>query len=174
MNSRYIIQQAINFLVYILLQIFIVRNLVVFDVGFSFVYVAFLLLLPIEAATVTCMLLGFSTGLIVDIFYNTFGIHAAACVFIMYIRRYWIGALTPRGGYDIGTTPSPRAMGLSWFITYAVPLILVHHAVIFFIEVGGFDLFYYTLIKVLASTAFTFVLVTVIQYIIHSPRKTVL
>ncbi|MEK6477747.1 Rod shape-determining protein MreD [Catalinimonas sp. 4WD22] len=174
MNSRYLIPQAINFVVYILLQVFIVRNLVLFDVAFCFVYIAFLLLLPIEAAAVTCMLLGFATGLVVDIFYNTFGIHAAACVFIMYIRRYWISALTPRGGYDIGMTPSPRAMGLRWFITYAIPLIFVHHATVFFVEIGGFSLFYYTLIKALASTAFTFILVTVIQYIIHTPRRTVL
>lgn len=174
MNSRYILQQGVNFIVYILLQIFIVRNLVVFDVAFSFVYVAFLLLLPIEAATITLMLLGFTTGLVVDMFYNTFGIHAAACVFIMYIRRYWIDALTPRGGYDIGAIPSPIMMGFRWFTTYALPLILVHHAIIFFIEYGGFDLFYYTSVKVLASTAFTFTLVTVIQYIIHTPRRTVL
>jgi hypothetical protein len=174
MNSRYILQQGLNFVVYILLQIFIVRNLVVFDVAFCFVYVAFLLLLPIEAATITIMLLGFATGLTVDIFYNTFGIHAAACVFIMYIRKYWIGALTPRGGYDLGMIPSPIAMGFTWFSTYALPLILVHHAIIFFVEFGGFDLLYYTSVKVLASTVFTFILVTVIQYIIYTPRRTVL
>jgi hypothetical protein len=160
--------------VYVLLQIFIVRNLVLFDVAFSFIYVAFLLLLPFELATITCMLLGFGTGLLIDAFYNTFGIHAAACVFIMYIRRYWINVLTPRGGYELGMAPGPHSMGLRWFITYALPLILVHHSILFFVEIGGFELFYYTLIKILSSALFTFVLITVIQYIIHTPRRTVL
>ncbi|MFP4089146.1 MAG: Rod shape-determining protein MreD [Cyclobacteriaceae bacterium] len=172
--NRFVLPQVLNFIVYVLLQVFIVRNLVLFDVAFSFIYVAFLLLLPLELATITCMLLGFGAGLLIDMFYNTFGIHAAACVFIMYARRYWIDVLTPRGGYEIGMTPSPRSMGLRWFTTYALPLILVHHTIIFFVEIGGFELFYYTLIKVLASTLFSFVLITVIQYIIHAPRKSVL
>ncbi len=174
MNSRHMLPQALNFIVYLLLQILIVRNLVLFDVSFCFLYLGFLLLLPIEAGVIVCMLLGFSVGLLVDIFYNTFGIHAAACVFVMYIRQYWIEAVTPRGGYDLGITPSPKVLGLQWFITYALPLTLIHHLLIFFIEMGSFDLFYFTFIKVLASTAFTLVMVIVIQYILHSSRRPVL
>lgn len=174
MNSRYILPQTLNFIVYLVLQIILVRNLVLFDVSFCYLYLGFLLLLPIETSVITCMFLGFSVGLLVDIFYNTFGIHAAACVFVMYVRHYWIGTITPRGGYDLGVTPTPQALGLRWFITYTFPLILVHHALIFFIEMGSFALFYYTLIKVVASTAFTLVMVIVIQYILQSSRRPVL
>ncbi len=174
MNSRYILPQAINFIVYMLLQLVLVRNLVLFDVSFCYLYLGFLLLLPIEAGVVTCMLMGFSVGLFVDVFYNTFGIHAAACVFVMYTRHFWIKAITPRGGYDLGVMPIPQDLGMRWFVTYAFPLILVHHALIFFIEIGGFALFYYTLIKVVASTAFTLIMVIVIQYILQSSRRPVL
>lgn len=174
MNSRYIPAQVLNFIVYLTLQILVVRNLVLFDISFCYLYIGFLLLLPIEAGVILCLLLGFGTGLLVDIFYNTFGIHAAACVFIMYIRRYWLQAVTPRGGYDLGIIPSPHILGLRWFLTYSIPLTMIHHALIFFIEMGGFDLFYFTLIKVIASTAFTLLMVIVVQYILHSSRKPVL
>lgn len=174
MNSRHLLPQAINFLVYIVLQIVLVRNLVLFDVSFCYIYLGFLLLLPIEASVITGMFLGFSVGLLVDIFYNTFGIHAAACVFVMYVRHYWIDVLTPRGGYELGVTLTPQALGLQWFVTYALPLTLVHHTLIFFIEMGSFALFYYTMIKVVASSVFTMIMITVIQYILQSSRRPVL
>lgn len=171
MNSRHLLPQALNFIVFFIIQVLIVRKLVLFDIAFSYVYLAFLLLLPIELSAITAMLLGFATGLLVDIFYNTFGIHAAACVFIMYIRKFWIDFLTPRGGYDIGSIPSPRSQGLQWFMTYAFPLLLVHHILIFFIEVGGFQLFSHTILKATASAAFSLILILVIQYIIYSSSR---
>ncbi len=174
MNSRYFLPQTLNFIVYLVLQILIVRNLVLFEVSFCYLYVGFLLLLPFETSAMLCMVLGFAVGLVVDIFYNTFGMHAAACVFVMYVRQYWIGSIMPRGGYDAGVTPSPRALGLRWFITYAFPLTLLHHLLLFFIEIGSFDLFYFTFVKALASTVFTLVMVVVIDYILQSSRRPIL
>ena len=175
MNSRQVFPQVLNFFVYLVIQIIIVRNLVLFDVAFCYVYIAFILLLPIEVGGITAMLLGFASGLLVDAFYNTFGIHAAASVFIMFIRQRWLTFLTPRGGYDIGTASTPQALGLRWFVTYAFPLIFIHHALIFFIEVADFQLFSFTLAKILASAIFTLIMVTIIQYILYSSsRRTVL
>ncbi|MEM8965934.1 MAG: Rod shape-determining protein MreD [Bacteroidota bacterium] len=169
--NRHLLPQALNFVIFFIIQILVVRKLVLFDVAFCYVYLAFLLLLPIELSVMTAMLLGFITGLFVDIFYNTFGIHAAACVFIMYIRKLWIDFLTPRGGYDIGSIPSPRSQGLQWFLTYAFPLLLIHHILIFFIEIGGFQLFSYTVLKAIASTGFSLIMILVIQYIIYSSSR---
>ena len=169
--NRHLLPQALNFVIFFIIQILVVRKLVLFDVAFCYVYLAFLLLLPIELSVMTAMLLGFITGLFVDIFYNTFGIHAAACVFIMYIRKLWIDFLTPRGGYDIGSIPSPRSQGLQWFLTYAFHLLLIHHILIFFIEIGGFQLFSYTVLKAIASTGFSLIMILVIQYIIYSSSR---
>lgn len=175
MNSRQLLPQILNFLVYIIIQILVVRNLVLFDTAFCYVYIAFILLLPIEVGVMTAMLFGFASGLLVDAFYNTFGIHAAASVFIMFIRPRWLTFLTPRGGYDIGIAPTPQTLGLRWFVTYAFPLIFIHHALIFFIEVADFQLFSFTLAKILASAIFTLIMITIIQYILYSSsRRTVL
>ncbi|MEM6840748.1 MAG: Rod shape-determining protein MreD [Bacteroidota bacterium] len=169
--NRHLIPQAFNFIIFFIIQILVVRKLVLFDVAFCYVYLAFLLLLPIELSVITAMLLGFTTGLLVDIFYNTFGIHAAACVFIMYIRKLWIDFLTPRGGYDMGSIPSPRSQGFRWFLSYAFPLLLIHHTLIFFVEIGGFQLLSYTVLKVIASTGFSLIMILVIQYIIYSSSR---
>ncbi|MEO0332548.1 MAG: Rod shape-determining protein MreD, partial [Bacteroidota bacterium] len=70
--NRHLLPQALNFVIFFIIQILVVRKLVLFDVAFCYVYLAFLLLLPIELSVMTAMLLGFITGLFVDIFYNTF------------------------------------------------------------------------------------------------------
>lgn len=177
MNSRQLLPQVLNFFVYIVIQIIVVRNLVLFDVAFCYVYIAFILLLPIELGVMSAMLLAFGSGLLVDVFYNTLGIHAAASVFIMFIRQRWLVFLTPRGGYDIGVAATPQALGLRWFVTYAFPLVLIHHSLIFFIEVATLQLFSYTLAKIFASAIFTLLMIVVIQYILYSSsrsRRTVL
>ncbi|MGB3851610.1 MAG: Rod shape-determining protein MreD [Tunicatimonas sp.] len=175
MNSRQLLPQVLNFLVFTILQIMVVRNLVLYDTAFCYVYVAFILLLPIETGVVTAMLLGFVSGLLVDAFYNTLGIHAAASVFIMFIRPRWLTFLTPRGGYDIGAVPTPQALGLRWFATYAFPMLLIHHALIFFIEAANLQLFGLSLAKIFTSAIFTLLMIVIIQYILSSSsRRTVL
>ncbi|MDQ3395972.1 MAG: Rod shape-determining protein MreD [Bacteroidota bacterium] len=128
-------------------------------------------MLPFEAGRITLMLIGFATGFVVDIFYDSLGIHAAACVLLMYVRPMWINLITPRGGYELEMRPTLSHMGLQWFSTYIVPLIFVHHFALFFIETGGINLIFYTGLKTIASVAFTFIIIIVVQYLFYSSRK---
>lgn len=173
MQGLSIIAQVIYFLIYLVLQVVLMENVVLFDVAFCFLYVGFLLMLPFEAGTIRLMLMGLAMGLCVDIFYNSFGIHAAASVFIMYIRPYVVSAIAPRGGYETGMTPKLKVMGIEWFSAYSLILIFLHHLLLFFIEAGGFEMFFYTLIKVIASTLFTFVVILIIQYLFYSSKRSI-
>jgi len=163
--NRYTIYKIVSFFVYLLAQALIFNKVVLFGTAYSFIYIGFLLTLPIELAVIPGMLIGMSLGLGVDAFTNTFGLHAAASVLIMYFRPMFLSGLTPQGGYPAGALPRPNILGLTWFATFALPLIFIHHAVIFFVEYGSFDLFWSTLLKVLASTGYSFVLIAVIQYL---------
>lgn len=166
-----IVRQALTFIVYILAQVWFFRNMVLFDAAFCMMYVGFLLLLPIELGTLTLMAIGFLTGVAIDAFYNSLGIHAAACVFIMYIRNRWLGAITPQGGYDPGALPTVYLQDIQWFTIFALPLIFFHHAVVFFIEAAGFGLFGYTIWKTILSTFFSFFVVVIIQYLFYKKRR---
>ena len=116
------------------------------------------------------MIAGFAMGFMVDIFYDSLGLHAFACVFVMYVRNYWLASITPQGGYDTNDTPSISAHGTQWFLVYTIPLVFMHHAVLFFIEAGGFGMFWFTLWKVITSTIFTTVVTLVVQYLFPSGR----
>lgn len=171
MNNQHIPGLIVSFFIYLLLQVFLVRNLILFDVAFCYIYVAFILLLPFDIGAILLMILGFISGLVVDIFYDTLGIHAAASVFIAFIKPHWTKAIPPRGGYEMGMKPTIKIMGASWFLTYAVPLIFIHHLVIFFVEAGGMHLFGFTFVKVIFSSILTFIVLVILQYLFYQKRR---
>lgn len=142
----------------LIFQVAIGQNLILFNSAFCFVYILGLLMLPVDLNDVPALLIGFFVGISMDLFYNTGGMHIAAAVFVMFIRRHWLNLVTPQGGYDMGVSPSLEIGGIIWFVGYALPLIVVHHAVLFFLESYGFNAFWFTLKKVLFSSIFTFVL----------------
>ena len=165
MNRGYVIL-LLSFLGYLLLQVLIFRNVALFDMSFCFVYVAILLLFPLETNRIVFLATGFFTGLLVDVFYNSLGIHAFAGVFLCYIRYYWLQLITPQGGYESNMSPTLHAMGFTWFFTYALPIIFLHQIILFYVEIG-FDHFWFTFLKVLLSTLFTFTVVVLIQALFY-------
>lgn len=173
MQGISIIAQVFYFMIYLVLQVVLMQNIVLFDVAFCFLYVGFLLMIPFEAGVIRLMVLGFLMGLSVDIFYNSLGIHAAASVLIMYLRPYVISVMAPRGGYEAGMTPKLKVMGMEWFAVYSLTLIFIHHLVLFFVEAGGFEMFFYTLLKAAASSLFTFAVILIIQYLFYSSKRSI-
>ena len=162
---------VIFFVVYLLLQVMLFKQLVLFNTAFCFVYVAFILLLPIETNLLVLMGVAFLLGFMVDIFYDSLGLHAMSLVLLAYIRNYWLGTITPQGGYDAGEGPTLAANGFQWFIVYTLPLIFIHHFVLFFTEAGGFGIFWYTMWKALSSLVFTTAVIAFLQYFSFDNRR---
>jgi len=169
--SRSSIILIISSFLYLAFQLVFLKNAVLFHSAFCFVYIAFLLLLPVETSAVFLMMTGFVIGIFVDMFYDSLGLHALACVAIMYIRNLWLARLTPQGGYDSGVFPDVTTNGLQWFLTYSIPLIFIHHAILFFTEVGGFQYFGFTLLKIFFSTLFTVLVILIIQYLFPGTKR---
>ncbi|MCR9249762.1 MAG: hypothetical protein NXI20_05030 [bacterium] len=159
-----------NFLVYVVLQILFINKLVLFDKAFCFFYIGFLLFLPHNVSRVYQLILGFSIGLIVDMFFDTIGIHAASSVFIMFLRPLWIN-ITSGGSLDDGETISTRNLGFTTFVTYLTPMVFIHHLTVFVIEGYGFSGFWMILGKVFFSTLFTVAVLSIIQLIMLPTKK---
>jgi hypothetical protein len=144
---------------------------VLFNTAFCFIYIAFILLQPVETKPVMLMLSAFALGLLTDMFYDHAGMHAAATVATAYVRNYWLAALNPQGGYDAGASPTLPNYGLIWFISYAWPLIFIHHVILFFIEAGGFGYTGLTLAKTFASVLFSGVVLLLHQFFFYSKTR---
>jgi hypothetical protein len=168
--SRNRIIQLISFFIYLFYQVLILKNIVLFNTAFCFLYVAYLFFLPVESNPLFLMTAGFLMGAAIDIFYDSLGLHAFACVFVMYVRNYWLSLITPQGGYDSGDTPSIATHGMQWFLVYTIPLVFLHHLILFFVEAGGFGMFWFTLWKTITSTLFTAIVTLIVQYLFPSGR----
>ena len=85
--SRSGIFYFLSFFIYLVLQVLLFKSLVLFNTAFCFLYVAFILFLPIEFSTLALMFIGFGLGFMVDIFYDSLGLHAFTLVLIAYVRN---------------------------------------------------------------------------------------
>lgn len=164
MTFREIASSVFLFLLYLILQILLVRNLVLFDYAFCFVYIACILLLPNETSLTLLLVIAFVTGIIVDTFYDTLGMHAAASVLMAYCRPLIVRAQIDVPGLETRIEFSLKQLGVWPFFRYVLILALIHHSALFFIEASSLSLFIPTLIRVVASTLFTTVSIVLIQF----------
>lgn len=164
MTLREILVLVSLFFLYLFLQILIVRNLVLFDYGFCFLYVACILLMPNEMGQTWLLLLAFTTGVIVDTFYNTLGIHAAATVLMTYLRPLIVRVQMSQRIQEARLEFTLQELGFSDFFKYVFVLVFIHHSALFLIEAGNLRLLLPTALRTLASALFTTLSITLIQF----------
>lgn len=147
-------------LVLLLLQ-FLVFNRISFS-GFvnPYVYIMFILILPYEIKKWQLLVLGFVTGLIIDMFMNTLGLHAAATLVAAFVRT-----LTSEIDFPKFRSPGSTVIFVR-FARYVLLLVLIHHTVLFFMEAFTFNHLFLTLLRVVLSTFFTTVFILILTPIL--------
>ncbi len=166
MNLSEIIRYGLWFALYMALQVFLLRNLVLFDYGFCFIYVAGILLLPAHYNSTIVLILSFLTGIVLDFFYNTFGLHAAAMVLVAYLRPYWIDLHLEFKDSERDEISLPN-LRVGRFVTFLLPLIFIHHAVLFLVELSHFGLILQALARIAASSFFTLAAIILSQLFVR-------
>lgn len=162
-----IINNITRFIILVLLQVLIVQNIHLGSYIVMFPYVLFILLLPFETPRLFLLAFAFITGLVIDMFYDTIGMHAAACTLMAFTRYYLLKFIAPRDGYEQGLQPNIEDMGAQWFITYAGVLILTHHLLFFYLEIFRWNEFFKTFLRVILSSIGTFVFIYTIQFLFY-------
>lgn len=168
---RLLLMQLFRFGLYGGLHVLLVSRLVLFEMGWCFFYLGFLLFLPIGTPIVLQLLLSFAMGLTMDIFYDTGGVHAAAAVLLGFTRPWVLRLLTPRDGYDNSDSVNVHQMGWQWFSVYLTLLVLLHHAAFFLLELGSFRHIGLTLGKVVVSALFTWLALLIVQLLFFPVRR---
>lgn len=159
-------KNIIRFFILILVQIFIFNNIHLSGFIVPYVYILFILLLPFETPGWILLVTAFITGLFIDIFMDTLGMHTIACVSMAFIRPFVLNIIAPREGYETGTKPRAAYFGALWFIKYAAFLIFVHHFILFYVEVFHFGTFFITFLRVVFSSAITLLLIVLSQFFV--------
>lgn len=166
-----LVRNIIRLAIFIFVQAFIldkVPHLHRFVV--PYLYYLFLLWLPFTMPRLSLLALGFVTGLLLDYFTMTPGLHTAACVLIAYVRPFIITILSPKEAQEFTfREPSPRAMGWGPYSVYALILTFVHHTWLIFLQWLDFGTFFHFAIKVVATTAISMLLIVTVEILF--PRK---
>ncbi|SDD66868.1 rod shape-determining protein MreD [Mucilaginibacter pineti] len=152
------------------MQVFLLKNITFYNLATPYFYILFILLLPFEVPNVLLFALSFILGLTVDAFYDTPGLHAAACVLLALVRVLFISITVQKDGFDNEPEPTLSIMGFRWFLTYAVILTFFHHFFLLNLEVFSIDEIQYTLSRVVLSSLFT-VFLMLISGLLFFKRK---
>lgn len=118
-----------------------------------FVYILFILRFPIRFNTSLFLFLSFILGLSLDVFFNSGGVHAAACTVIAYIRPIVLRFSFGRN-YEHQTIKLTK-VSQSARIAYISILVIVHHLVLFALETFNFKFVLFTLKSVVFSSLYT-------------------
>ena len=167
---RDLIPLIVRFFVLIAVQVIILNNVQLSGYINPYLYVLFIVLLPVRFPKTAVLALGFIMGFIIDMFTNTAGMHAAATVFAAYVRPAILRFYSPRDGYDVDAVPDIHNLGFQWFLIYASTLVFIHHLALFFIEAFRFSDFLNTIMRVLLSSSITLILVIITQFLFRKSR----
>jgi rod shape-determining protein MreD len=147
--------------VLVILQVLLLKNISLYNLSTPYLYILFILLLPFETPNLLLFVLSFLLGLTIDAFYDTPGLHAAACTLLALVRVLFISITVQKDGFDNEPEPTLSIMGFRWFLTYSLILTLFHHFFLFNLEVFRLSEIGYTLTRFLLSSLFTVFLMLV-------------
>ncbi|MFC5627047.1 rod shape-determining protein MreD [Algoriphagus winogradskyi] len=171
MNFRNLITFVFLVICLCTVQILLLKNVALFGVAFCFIYLLAILSFPISIRSFTLILISFGLGLLIDVFYDTLGLNAAAATLLAFLRPYWLKAISPNGGYDDSNTPTLREMGIGWYISYSLPLVFAFSLLFFTADQWGTGGLFGVLNKSLFSSIFTVILAIIVQLLFFKRRR---
>ncbi|MCK9301626.1 MAG: rod shape-determining protein MreD [Bacteroidales bacterium] len=165
-----IFSHIIRFVALVLLQVLVFNKVLLFEHFNPYLYLVILLMLPVHIKHWLLLVIGFVTGLTVDIFSCSLGIHASACVLACAFRPFIINLFHNEKELKQGIVPELAWFGMSSYIFYTLLFVFIHHIVFYFLSVFTFDNFFRTLFYILVNTLITTLFVIIYQMLFHSRK----
>ena len=155
MNNA-VINTALRFIILILVQVLILNNINFLGYINPYVYILFILLYPVKNNRTLFVFLSFLLGLFVDIFSDSGGVHAASSVLIAYIRppilKFSFGMIYEHQTIKFAQTEAGNRL------VYFSMITVIHHFIMFSLEVFNTSNIILILQKTLFSSIFTILL----------------
>jgi hypothetical protein len=166
-----LVKNIFRLVIFIVVQVYVLDKLPpLHRFVIPILYYLFILWLPFALNRLSLLLIAFVTGLTLDYFTQTPGLHAAACVLIAYVRPFVISILIPKDTAEFNyREPSPRAMGWAPYSVYVFILTILHHTYLTLLEWLQFGTFLDFIIKVFSTTGISLLLIFTVEILF--PRK---
>jgi hypothetical protein len=157
-----------RFIILVLIQVLVLNNINFLGYINPYIYILFIILYPINNNRMLFIFLSFLLGLSVDLFLDSGGIHAAASVAIAYMRpvslKFAFGMAYEHQTVKFSSTEFGQRF------TYFSILIIIHHLILFSLEIFNISKILLILKKSLFSSIFTIILCLLIT-ILFSRKK---
>lgn len=166
-NSTFL--HIFRFVILVLVQVVILNHINFLGYINPYLYILFIVLYPIKNNRLLFLLFSFLLGLTIDMFSDSGGVHAAACVSIAYLRplilKWSFGSAYEHNSIKFNT------IEFGTKLLYISILTLIHHSILFLLEVFNFSEIILTLQKTLFSSIFTILLCTIVTIIFSKRSK---
>ncbi|MEC4049222.1 rod shape-determining protein MreD [Flavobacterium sp. SUN046] len=167
MNSA-VLYNIIRFVLLLAVQITIFNNINFLGYINPYPYILFIILFPVNGNKFGLLAASFFLGLLMDMFLNSGGVHAASCLVLAYLRptlfKFSFGLSYEYQTVRINDVLTPERFS---FILLSVVL---HHIVMFILEIFRIDSLWSIILKTLVSTVFTIIISILIIYLIKPSR----
>jgi rod shape-determining protein MreD len=151
-------KQIVRYFVVMMLQVLLFDQLQLWGVCHPYIYIICLLMFPITLPHSVDMAIGAVVGLVMDVFCNSLGIHMSACVLVMFIRPYIIGAIV-NDKDRLNEQISLHAIGIEAMLKYVSVLVVIHHFTIFLLGAWSWSHIGFAVIETVVSSSITILLI---------------
>ncbi|WP_339625321.1 rod shape-determining protein MreD [uncultured Winogradskyella sp.] len=159
----------IRFILLVLIQVTICNNINFLGFINPYIYIIFILLFPIRDTRIQLLLVSFLLGMLIDLFSDSGGVHAAASVVLAYTRpvilKTSFGMLYEHKTIKFSNTD------LGHLITYVTLATILHHTIMFSLEIFNVSNIILILKKTLFSSIFTIIVSVLIIILFSRNRK---
>lgn len=157
--ARTILNFALLFVVLVLAQVVVFNHLYLFNVALPLVFIYFIIRLPVTMNLNWVLTVSFLLGLTVDIFSDTQGMNALACTIFATLKKPILRLYFPREEDLNDPEPSIKSLGLGIYVKYLITMSLVYCTLYFVIESFSFFNPVRLLLRIVCSSALTFLLI---------------
>ena len=151
-------KQIGRYVVVMLLQVLLFDQLQLWGACHPYIYILCLLMMPITLPHNVDMLIGALVGLVMDVFCNSLGVHTAACILVMFVRPYLIGALV-NDKDRLNEQISLRSIGMEAILRYVVIMVIIHHLMVFALAAWSWSHIGFVLLETLVSSLVTILII---------------
>jgi rod shape-determining protein MreD len=167
MNSALLVN-IFRFIMLLAIQVVIFNNMNFLGYISPFPYILYIILYPVNSNKSGLIISSFLLGLTMDMFCNSGGIHATACVILAYYRPY-IFKFSFGLSYEYQTIKLNESLTPERFSFILVSVLL--HIILFILEAFQFKFIWDILLRTLFSSIFTIIISIIIIYLIKPNRR---
>ncbi len=158
-----------RFILLLVAQILIFNNMNLFGYINPYPYILFIILYPVNGNKTGLLVASFLLGIVLDMFCNSGGVHALACLLLAYYRPY-IFKFSFGLSYEYQTVKLNDVLTPERF-SFLLIAVVLHHFTLFLLEIFRITFILEILLKTFLSTLFTLLVSVIIIYIIKPSKR---